>query len=528
MDFEERDYQKYATDCAVRDIAVKDCHPISAIPTGAGKTIIMGKIIQKYIKINPTHKILVISFVQEILVQDREALQRFFPDEIIGLYSAGLGSKIIRNITVAGIQSIYKKGEIFKNFDLVIVDEAHVMPPKGNGMFKQFFSKVHGTRVGLTATPFRTKQGYLHEGKGAWFNKISCDLCTINAFNYLVDKGYLTTLHAPTTNLQLDPKRVRTIAGDFNNKDLSQKFDRDEITSMAVKEVIEFGKNYKSWLIFAINIEHAENINRELQSYGIKSKALHSHTAKNRKYIIKDIKAGDLRCVVSVGMVTTGFDAPNIDLIVLLRHTKSPILHVQMIGRGLRVCKESGKTHCLVLDFAGNIKRLGAVNDVQVPGAKKKKKDGQAVVKTCPECSCMHHPTVRICNACGHVFIFKTKLQPTPGNQEIVKKNEKRIPSAWLDVTDVKYSVHRKISSPDSLKVEYICGISRIAEYVCYNHSGFAKHKADHWVNYRWTKTHIPKNVDILCDNAEYLKKPEKILVSNKSKYPVIEDFIFN
>jgi len=461
------------------------------------------------------------------LVQDREAIQKFFPKEIIGLYSSGLGRKIIRKITVAGIQSIYKKAKIFKHFDLVIIDECHVMPSRGMGMFKQFFSEVKGTRVGLSATPFRTGQGYVYEGEGAFFTKISCDLCSMEVFNDLVEKKYLTVLHSLPAKFELDTAGVKTTAGDFNNRDLSQKFDRDSITSAAVQEILKYGKKYKTWLIFAINIEHADNINKELQEFGINSKALHSHTSKDRKKILQGIKTQKLRCVVSVGMVTTGFDAPNIDLIVLLRPTKSPILHVQMIGRGLRTSKESGKDHCLVLDFSGNIKRLGPINNVRLPGVKKKEEGGGLpIIKTCPKCECMHHPSVKVCPACGHIFIFKSKLEPSFEVSEIVQKSSKT-QDTWRVVTDIEYSVHRKTSNPDSLKVTYYCGISTVSEYICFGHTGYAKYSANNWVNFRWMKEYIPRDVEGLYNNSKYLRKPKKIKISSKGKFLKVVDVVF-
>jgi DNA repair protein RadD len=524
--YEERLYQIECEDALLKDVLENnDCHPVVAVPTGGGKTKILSSFIYKYLELRPSHKVLVISHTEDILLQDHAAISSFFKGINIGLYSAGLDSRIVEKITVAGIQSIYKKGaKLFSEFDLCIVDECHSVPTKGNGMYQQFFQKTNMIRVGLSATIFRTGHGYIYKGKGALFNKLSYDLCNMENFNKLVKDGYLSDLYSKPAELQLDTKGVTTSAGDFNLKDMSSKFDRETITNEAVKETVKFGKNYKSWLIFAIDIKHADSINEKLIKSGIKSRVLHSKTKHNRHLITKQFKEGEIRCIVSVGMLQVGFDAPNIDLIVLLRPTKSPVLHVQMIGRGLRVCITTGKTHCLILDFAGNVDRLGPVNNVTVPGEAKKKGKGNPITKRCPNCGCSHHPTVKICNACGHEFIFKEKIKRAFTETEVVQRTKE----VWMNVSDVHYSLHKKNGKPDSLKVSYICGIRSLYEFICYDHIGYAKHKANHWVKTRWNRPdELPIDVKSLFYKSSMLSYPEKILVDTSYKYPVIMDVEF-
>ncbi|MES0340706.1 MAG: DEAD/DEAH box helicase [Candidatus Humimicrobiaceae bacterium] len=527
MVYEERRYQVECEDALLTDVLENnDCHPVAAVPTGGGKTKILSSFIYKYLELRPTHKILVVSHTEDILLQDHAAIGNFFPGIKIGLYSAGLDSRTVEKITVAGIQSIYKKSaKLFKDFDLCIVDECHSVPTKGNGMYQQFFQKTNMIRVGLSATIFRTGHGYIYKGKGALFNKLSYDLCNMENFNKLVKDGYLSELYSKPAELQLDTKGVKTSAGDFSLKDMSSKFDRDSITEKAVIETVKFGKNYKSWLIFAIDIEHADNINNRLIQLGIKSEVLHSKTKNSRHDITSRFKKGETRCIVSVGMLQVGFDAPNIDLIVLLRPTKSPVLHVQMIGRGLRVCLWSGKTHCLILDFAGNVDRLGPVNNVTVPTPGKKKGKGKPITKMCLNCGCLHHPSVKVCNACNYEFIFTEKIKTTHGREEVVQKQKE----IWMSVTDVHYKIHRKNGSPNSLKVTYLCGIRSITEYVCYDHTNWkVKNKANHWVNMRWNRPdEKPMNVQNLFYKCFMLSYPEKILVDTTYKYPHILDIEF-
>jgi len=525
MIFEDRQYQIDTEDALLSDILTNsNCHPIAAIPTGGGKTKILSSFIYKYLEKKPKHNILVLSHTENILLQDHEAIERFFPGISIGLYSSGLGARNIEKITVAGIQSVYSKHDLFKKFDLAIVDEAHSCPTKGRGMYRQFFDNTELTRVGLTGTPFRTGHGYIHRGQGALFNKLSYDLCSMDKFNKLVKDGYLTKLFSKPAKLQLDTEGIRTSAGDFNQKDLSDKFDRESITKEAVKEIVKMGANYKSWLIFAIDIDHADSICEEINKHGIKTVSLHSRSTTNRHEITDLFKTQGVRCLVSVGMVTTGFDAPNIDLIGMLRPTKSPVLHVQMIGRGLRVAP--GKDHCLVLDFSGNIARLGPINNVQIPDkAKKKKGTGQPIVKACPNCGCLHHPTVKVCDVCDHKFVFQEKISTFFDELDVVQKENKKL--EWLRVTNVTYKIHKKMNMPNSLRVIYNCGFYSFSEYVCYDHLGYAKHKANNWVKFRWFDKKLPTDVNSLFKNQNRLVQPSEILIDTKQKYPVILDTKF-
>jgi DNA repair protein RadD len=524
MEWEYRQYQEDCENAILKYTLHKSgFNPVVAVPTGGGKTKIMGSFIYKYLEEIPVANVLVISHTETIIRQDYKAIKSFFPGIIIGLYSSGLGSKTIEKITVAGIQSIYKKGNLFQHFDIVIVDECHTVPTKGNGMYRQFFKKVTCPRVGLSGSPFRTGHGYVHTGEGALFNVLAYNLCSMDNFNALVKDGYLTKLISKPPDYQMDTEGVKESAGDYNLKDLSRHFDRQELTDRACAELVKFGKNYKSWLVFAIDIEHADHINDELRRHGINSEVLHSRSDTDRHELKEKFVYKQIRAIVSVGMITTGFDAPNIDLLVLLRPTKSPVLHVQMIGRGLRTC--NGKDHCLVLDFAGNISRLGPINAVEVPTKRKKANGaGKPVVKKCPKCGCLHHPTVKFCDVCGHEFQFTSNLNDTFDTTEVVKTvHDKR----WFEVTDMMYALHYKVGKPVSMKVIYKSGLFTVTEYVCYDHPGYAGYKAKNWVDYRWKIGDLPKSVDELYNNIHNLRRPNKILIDLHAKYPSVLDAKF-
>lgn len=520
---EDRWYQREAKDAILRDI--DNFNPLIAVPTGGGKTIILGRFIYDFLEMYPFANILVLADVQEILEQNHSTIQKFFPGIKIGLYSSGLKSRTIHKITVAGIQSVYNKPHLFSRFQVIFIDEAHTIPFEEKSMYRKFFNSVKARYVGMSATVYRRGIGMIHEGKDRIFDKLSYDLTSRSNFNRLIDEGYLSRLYSKPTNYQLDSSDIKTSIGDYNLKQLSEKHDRALITKEAISEAIRFGKNYKSWLVFAIDIAHADHITDELNNNGIESMALHQKTSKFRKEIINKFKNQEIRAVVSVGMVTTGFDAPNIDLIILLRPTKSAVLHVQMIGRGLRIFP--GKDHCLVLDFAGNISRLGPINDVLIPRPKNNGSGSQEPpIKTCPDCGSYNHTLAKLCEVCGHEFKFKQKIKPKADFKEVVSVNEKK----WLNVDSVQYQIHVKPGRPNSLMVIYRCGLQTIKEYICLEHGGYAQRIAENWLLHRWDgdKTvKYPRTVSELFEHRDFIRKPTSLKVQMSAKYLNIIDVGF-
>ena len=510
--FKLRYYQEEGIKAAFDSMRLGN-HPLAAYPTGSGKTAVLAGITEKAInKFNG--KVLILSHVKEILEQNYEAL-KFHLGGDVGLYSAGLGKRTKADITVAGIQSIYKRGREFNQYDLVIIDECHMIPNSGSGMYRKLFKVMGKTKyMGLTATPYRLGDGYIY-GEGRLFTDLCIDYTTGEKFAKLVDEGWISDIKAIRTQLEFDTQKIHTRGGDFIETELSSEFDRDSTTNAAVKEMIRVGENYKKWLVFAIDINHAEHIAEELIRCGIPANVVHSKMEQNRDVVIRDYKSGKYRCLVNVGILTTGFDDPSIDLIGLLRPTQSPVLHVQTIGRGMR--KSDGKNHCAVLDFAGNTKRLGPVNSITVK-EKGKGVGGEPITKTCPTCDAIHHPSVRICKWCNYKFQFKHGLSGSDGGAVIARKTN------WKQVDQVSYEVHKKPYRPDSLKVLYHCGLDVYSDYVFLDSRGYAKFKANHWVNFRGGKA---DSVDEALGESDIYKIPNRILVDTSAKYPIISDYSF-
>jgi DNA repair protein RadD len=561
-----RPYQQEASDSVIDylDSSTGGEHPIIALPTGSGKTPVLCDIVDQILSEYPEEEIIVLSHVKEILEQDYNALCGFFDGIEIGLYSAGLSSRTKKRVTVAGIQSVYQKIDLFKDTGIILIDECHLISPEEESMYRSFFHNLGEDvmYIGLTATPYRLGQGYLHQGKNALFTEIICDYTTMDKFNFLIDEGYLSMLYVKSTIFKLDTTGIKKQGGDFSQKDLSKKLDRIEITSSAIAETLHYGKKYKRWIVFAIDIEHAKHIAEELNKNGIRTACVHSKMGddESRDLIIKQFRAGEYRCIVNVDILTTGFDVPDIDMIVLLRPTQSPVFHSQSIGRGLRVVYASGmpistkderlaaikasvKKHCFVLDFAGNTARLGPVNDIQIKTPKEKGKGGggDPIVKICPNCDLLCHTTVKFCPACNWKFDFKQKITASAEAQlnilrreqgvrlaEIEKASRESLKKvkAWVPVSDVQYAIHEKPGKPSSLKVTYTAGIQQFQEWITLDHSGFNRSRSLNWVKFRLPLDLYNNKLRLndLWRLKGYLKMPTEILIDNSGDYVRISD----
>jgi DNA repair protein RadD len=222
--------------------------------------------------------------------------------------------------------------------------------------------------------------------------------------------------------------------------------------------------------------------------------------------------------VTNANVLTTGFDAPGVDLIALLRPTKSVGLYVQMVGRGTRLAE--GKDDCLVLDFAGNTARHGPID--MVDGRKKEKNDGDgdAPIKVCPECQTINHASARHCGRCNYAFPPPVvKVAPQAASNALLST---QIQAAWCDVTGISYARHEKPGKPTSLRVTYECGLARHSEWICFEHTGFPREKACSWWRRRAPQLPAPSSVDEALQHLDALRQPIAIQVRPAGQYTEI------
>ena len=491
-------------------------NPLVVLPTAAGKSLVAAAFIEGVLKAWPDQRILIVTHVRELIAQNHAEMIGLWPEAPAGIYSAGLGKREVgARILFAGIQSIHRRAQEIGHTDLVLIDEAHLIPGNSSTMYRRFLDGLAQINpalkvIGLTATPFRLDSGMLHEGKSALFTDIAYEAPVRD----LIDQGYLSPLVSKQPATRLDVSKVGTRAGDFIQRDLAAAVDQEAITRAAVTEIIEHGRKRKSWLAFCSGVDHARHVAEEFGRQGIICRTIFGDTPKEeRDAIIAAFKRGEIRALASMGVLTTGFNAPGVDLIALLRPTKSAGLYVQMIGRGTRLA--SGKENCLVLDFAGNVRRHGPIDLVR-PKRPGECGAGDAPTKVCPMCESIIALSATECPDCGHVFPEReVKIAPTAATLPILSPKGPQ----WLPVHGVSYTRHDKRGGLPSLKVTYSSGLTTYSEWVCIEHRGYARQKAAEWWRQRATGLPAPLSVDEAIAQVAQLARPSEIAVRPSGRY---------
>ena len=437
----------------------KTGNPCLVLPTGAGKSHVVAAFCKNVVQTWPDQKILMLTHVKELIEQNAEKMRQHWPNAPLGIYSAGLNRREVSSITFGGIQSLRNKAQILGHIDLILVDECHLIGHDAEGGYRELIADLtvlnpHLRVIGLTATPFRLGHGYIHEGD----NVIFTHLIEPVLIEDLINDGYLAPLRSKPTSVKLLTDGVKKRGGDYIESELQKAVDTQPLNTGVVEEIIHYAYNRKSWLVFCAGIEHAQHITDELLQRDIKAACVTGKTpAGERARILQQFKSGDIQAVVNVSVLTTGFDAPNTDLIAMLRPTESPSLYMQMVGRGLRL--KDHCTDCLVLDFAGNVSKHGPVTAVAAPD---ERKTGEPRTKECPDCEEILAKNALVCHCCG--------LEFAPPEPKVIEKKEADLRLRdddimggvqTMNVSDVAWSVHTsKTSGIQMLKARFYGGLT--------------------------------------------------------------------
>lgn len=520
-----RPYQNAAISSIYGYFQTNTGNPLVVIPTAGGKSLVMASFIEGVLKAWPDQRILIVTHVRELIAQNHAEMIGLWPDAPAGIYSAGLGKREAQaRVLFAGIQSIHSRAREIGYTDLVLIDEAHLIPGNSSTMYRRFLDALSAINpalkvIGLTATPFRLDSGMLHEGKNALFTDIAYEAPVRD----LIDQGYLSPLVSKQPTTRLDVSKVGTRAGDFIARDLAAAVDQEATTRAAVTEIIDYGKDRKSWLAFCSGVDHARHVAEEFGRQGITCQTIFGDTPKDeRDAIIGAFKRGEIRALASMGVLTTGFNAPSVDLIALLRPTQSAGLYVQMVGRGTRLAP--GKENCLVLDFAGNVRRHGPI-DLVGPKRPGENGGGEAPTKVCPMCESIVALSATECPDCGYEFPAReVKIAPTAATLPVLSPKAPQ----WLQVSGVSYSRHDKRGGRPSLKVTYSCGLATYSEWVCFEHQGYARQKAADWWRKRAPGLPVPLSVNEAIAQANRLTRPSEISVRPSGRYFEISGYRFD
>ena len=529
-----RPYQQAAVEAVYRHLRERDDNPCVVLPTGTGKSLVIAQLVSDAVT-RWNGRVLILAHVKELLEQNAGKIKILCPDIRIGIYSAGLKSRDTEeSVIVAGIQSVYDKACDLGSFDLIVVDEAHLIPPDGDGMYRSFLNDMlivnpRVRLIGLTATPFRLKGGLICKPE----NLLNA-ICYEAGLKEMIQQGYLSPLtsRAGRAEANLDGLHIR--GGEFIGDEIAAAMDTEQLVSAACREIADLTRNRKSVLIFTSGVDHCRHVAAKITEYTGKECAIVTGNTPDlvRDEIIRRFKgevvADDLfgtpkpplKFLCNVNVLTTGFDAPNTDCIVLLRPTNSAGLLIQMVGRGTRLSPETGKTDCLVLDYGGNILRHGPVDMIRVtdrtPG------NGDAPAKKCPQCLALIHAAYQKCPDCGYEFPppQRTKLTEHASRDGIISGETF---TDEYEVHHVYYQVHEKRyaepDTPKTMRIDYEIALGQYkSEWVCPEHTGYARDKfVKWWKNRAAIGCPIPSTAReaVALANEGLLAKPLRITVKS-------------
>ena len=368
-----RPYQKAASDAAVSVFLGKrrfQKNGLLVLPTGAGKSLVISDIAARI-----DAPLLVFNPSKEILEQNVEKFQSYGIWDF-GVYSASVNRKDINRVTFATIKSVMNHKADFSHFRYVLIDECHQVNSLG-GQYKEFLESEERCVIGLTATPYRLGSGsngfpmlkFLTRTRPRIFQ---CLLyyCQISE---LLAQGYLArlTYYDLTDKTAFDISRVRTnsTGADFDEKSMRAELERcgfkNELTGWVYRVLNpKKGSPRRGVLVFTQFVKESEHLVRGLAKMGIKAAVVSADTPKSeREYILKEFKAGRIRVVSNAATLTTGFDYPELDTVIMARATMSLSLWYQIVGRAIRPYE--GKNGWIV-DLCGNIRRFGHVEDLRI------------------------------------------------------------------------------------------------------------------------------------------------------------------
>ena len=377
MKYQLRDYQQRASDAAVRFLTTKTSHRggLLILPTGAGKSLVIAEIASRI-----DEPLIVLQPNKEILEQNYNKLLSYDVFDC-SIYSASLRRKDINRITFATIRSVMNHMHDFDAFHKIIIDECHLVNP-GEGQYKEFLDAVEGRKVvGLTATPYRLEQQidpktiewpnpqygsilkFLTRTRPRVFERV----LYFAQVKELLDKGYLAPMRYFDMNkLEMKNVKLNTKGSDYDENSLKAEMERADLyeyTLQIVNRVLhqKDGKPRNGILVFTKFVADAERLTWDLD--GICEMVSGDTPMKERTAILERFKSGETKVVANVGVLTTGFDYPALDTIILARPTMSLALYYQMVGRAIR--PYPGKVGW-VIDLCGSCTKFGEVADLEV------------------------------------------------------------------------------------------------------------------------------------------------------------------
>ncbi len=387
--FTLRPYQQAAVQATLRHFRKSRSPALIVLPTGAGKSLVIAELARL-----ARGRVLVLAHVKELVEQNFSKFMSYGLDA--GIYSAGLNRKDSEHKVIFGsIQSIARAAEdFFTEFSLLVIDECHRVSLDGETQYGEVMRLVQHSNpdvciLGLTATPYRLDSGWIYRFNVCGYLRTTeprvFERCLYElTLREMIESGYLTQpvqIDAPVASYDFSTLELPPGSSTYRLEDIEEILkDQSRITPVIVKNIIDIAASRKGVLLFSASVRHAQEILSHLPEDD-SALLLGDTPGAERDELIQRFKTQKLKYLVNVSVLTTGFDAPHVDLIAILRPTESVTLYQQIVGRGLRLF--DGKADCLVLDYTG------VPHDIFSPHISERKPTSDAVPVrvTCPSCA---------------------------------------------------------------------------------------------------------------------------------------------
>jgi DNA repair protein RadD len=547
-----RQYQQESVEAVWDCIRNTEQNPLVVLPTGAGKSLVIAMIIRQALRWRG--RVLVLAHRKELLQQNHEKIQALAEIDA-GIYSAGLKKRDTKDdVICAGIQSVYFRALEFGVRQLVIVDEAHLINEDSDSMYQRFLQMLSEVNpkvrlIGLTATPYRTGLGTIARPEGL-FQEITYEAQTQD----LIEQGFLCPLTSTATK-SVDTGQIKVRGGEFVLQDMERTFTENGVVEAAVVELLNKAAGRRSVLVFCCGVAHAKMVSELISTTAKERVAVVTGEtpAGERKESLAAFRDGSLRWLVNVDVLTTGFDAPRVDCVAVLRATMSPGLFAQIVGRGLRL--HSDKQDCLVLDFGNNIERHGPLDDPyygKAGGAGTGTAAGKAEVekeeeeeeqeRICKKCQWTVSSTDLHCPNCHAVMPVEVRHEYKADTDAVIIGGTGR---GVFVVSDFMYAKHHSRKKPEdgqpkpaTLRVDYYVHPengsgnlmeTKVSEWVCFDHTGFAKVRAASW----WTRRslhRVPNSVDEALELIDRgaIRHPDRLTARKEGQFWKLIDVEFS
>jgi DNA repair protein RadD len=569
-----RPYQQEAVQSALAHFRGDRSPAVIVLPTGAGKSLVIAELARL-----AKGRVLVLAHVRELVEQNYAKYMSF--DKDAGLFSAGLERKDTEQKTIFGsIQSVARApDDFFKNFSLLIIDECHRVSMEGETQYQQVIRKIQNVNpgvcvLGLTATPYRLGFGWIYEyhqqkhlrqtDSERFFKKCIYELTT----RKMIKDGYLAPpirIDSPVACYDFSSLKLNGIH--FVQSQVEQLLkDQNRITPVIIANIIEMSKDRHGVMIFTSSVNHAKEIMRSLPPF-VAALIVGDTESRERDDAIAAFKARKLKFLVNVSVLTTGFDAPHVDVIAILRPTESDSLYQQIVGRGLRL--SPGKTDCLILDYTGQD------HDIFSPAIEEDKPTSGAVIVDvpCPQCGVTNHfwgiqnedgfieehfgrkckgafedPDTHEITSCGFLFRFKRCDQCGTENdiaarqckscQHILIDNDKKLKEAMslkdahvMRVDSMMFKKSRDKKGSDRLEVQYYDADANVLKEYFYLDSKESRHAF--YISFARMHLRVPEmnldvhTVDDVLALANRYRPPMFVIARKRKHYWAIREKLF-